>query len=575
MAEPLAFELKLTDEFSKPLGAPINALVTFQGEMKKTAEASPALEKKVGDGLKKGGDKAKMFLTFDVVNAARTAYDAIAKIGGAFWGWGKEITKVVGEFQDLQLAMKLNLGGEGAGMLQGLADSFSSSRFDDDLVNKALIPFAEMGIKDERLLDAIATAAGDLSARLNTGNEGFLSYTAAIQKIALKGEVDAKALKALQIGEADYYKNLGGFLKVTAKQAEDLAKRGKIDSQVLIATALDEVAKRQGGTLGKGTNAGGQTLGGTLARMGNLFGNVFKQLDGSESAGRITEMLDRFIEFAGGPAGKNLVNLIDRMVVGFFDLGSRIGEVVGSGAPLWKTFQVVLRGVGDMVDSIGRSISVLNFDGAGSSMVYIGELIGSVFRAIGLVVEAVFVGTQAFVAGIREDFNSINVALFAVWDTLGDFFNEAIAVFFDFGGDIVTGMVEGIKAAWGAAKGAVAGVWDSVVTDAKAVFKIQSPSQVFADIGGDTAEGLAVGLEGGKGRVKTAAEQSLADTVLAGMNRRGGDAPALAGGGGSRVTIGQLVVQYTPERGTGTLDQARELGQAVRDELAAFFSEGA
>lgn len=575
MAEPLQFQLSLTGTFAQSLAADNKGLTEFQAKAKATGSLVDFLDKQFDKFGSQGREGIQRFLTFDIVSAARAAYDAIARIGSAFAGIGKDIAHTIGDFQDLQLAMRLNLGDEGARMLQGIADSFGSSRFDDDLVNKALIPFAEMGMRDEVLLDRVATAAGDLSARLNTGDQGFLDYTDAFRKIALKGEVDAKALKALQIGEADYYKNLGGFLRVSAKQAEALAKQGKVDSEVLIATALDEVAKREGGMLGSGTNAGGKTLGGTLARLGNLSGNIFKQLSDSEGAKALQKMLEDILDFGQGDGGKGIVKFLDRTIVGALKLADTVGSFFGGFSSFGRAAAAVFDGLLDGANSLARSFAYIadESEGSGNVIVTIGETIGSVFRGAGFVIGSVAAALFDFNRALNAEFAAIGEFFSGLWQSYMEYASSIVETFRTLGGDLLDGFVDGILERWEGAKDRVRGLWTSVTDEAKAALGIQSPSRVFMEIGGYTAEGMALGLEGGRDRIASAAEQSLADTVFGGLTRLQSGAPASASSGGVSGGI-TVVLQYYAAEGRSSQEDARELVGDFRDELERFFVEG-
>lgn len=553
MAELLAFQLKLTDAFASTLNPPISALDRFAVKLQQVTQQTTMFEQKAGKAIGNAFAQTKTFLTVDVVNAAKVAFDAISRVVGGFYNFGKSIVQVAAEFQDLQLAMKLDLGEAGAARLQGIADSFGASRFDDDLINKALLPFAQMGIKDEVLLDRIATAAGDLSARLNTGNAGFLEYTDAFKKLALKGEVDAKSLKALQIGEADYYKNLGGFLKVSAKQAEELAKKGKIDSQVLIATALDEVAKRQGGALGGGTNAAGKTLGGTLARLGNLFGNVFKPLANMQGMARLQGALDKFITFASGDGGAGIVKVIDVLLVKGVDLAERFAAFAGDVSAFARDNAIIGEVVGGVFGTIG-------------------EMVGTVVDGIGGAIKWLSGAFVSFADGFAETMTGVQLYLEDMWEGLGDFFDNVVNGFTELGWLIVDGLVSGITAAWETAKGTVKGLWTGLIDDAKGVFEIQSPSKVFAEIGRYNAEGMAIGLESGGQRVEDAARQSIADTVFAGLRRIGDGSPTstTAAGAGPQINV---TVQLVQQPGQSTPEVARELGAELRPILVDIFRQ--
>lgn len=91
------------------------------------------------------------------------------------------------------------------------------------------------------------------------------------------------------------------------------------------------------------------------------------------------------------------------------------------------------------------------------------------------------------------------------WSPLGLFYQVFAAVFdwfgielpgkfTEFGGMLMSGLINGIKGMAGSVKDAVVGMGESTVGWFKDKLGIRSPSRVFAEMGSDTAEGLAVGL---------------------------------------------------------------------------------
>ena len=547
MAEPLTFQLKLTDTFSGVLAAPIASIRKFRLETDDLKSAVPLLGKVFERGIRDPAAGAHSFLSFDIPTAAGLAFSAVMRIGTAFVSLGKSVASTLGDFQDLQLAMKLDLGADGAANLQNIADSFGASRFDDDLINKALIPFAQIGVKDSVLLDRIATAAGDLSARLHTGNEGFIGYTEALEKIAQKGEIDPRTFKALTLQSVDYFKNLGSFLGVSAKQAEALQKAGKVDSRTLIATALDEIAKRQGGKLGVGTNEAGKTLGGTLARLEALPGNIFKQLNGTEFATDLQKGLESIIDWGLSGGADTLKDAVRGVGMAFE--GAQLG-----------------------VQSVRRALQSLGFDDIGDAAQSFGRVVGLSFEYIGLGIEGVTMALTSFYGELSDSVTSIVDAFSDIGGFLEETFSTLIEGFTELGGDLIDGLVEGLKAGWTAAKDGVAGIWSGVVADAKAVFEINSPSRAFAEIGGYTAEGLAQGLEGGRDRVESAAHATLVDSVFSGLRSLPSYGPQTSAGS-SPAAGANVTVYYTPDPGTSTPQQARELAEEVRKEMARFYGE--
>lgn len=70
--------------------------------------------------------------------------------------------------------------------------------------------------------------------------------------------------------------------------------------------------------------------------------------------------------------------------------------------------------------------------------------------------------------------------------------------FTEFGGMIVDGLVNGLKAGLGAVKDAISSIGDASIGWFKEKLGIHSPSRVFAELGGFTMAGLTQGLEGGR-----------------------------------------------------------------------------
>jgi TP901 family phage tail tape measure protein len=70
--------------------------------------------------------------------------------------------------------------------------------------------------------------------------------------------------------------------------------------------------------------------------------------------------------------------------------------------------------------------------------------------------------------------------------------------FTEFGGMIVNGLINGLKAGLGSVKDAISSIGDASIGWFKEKLGIHSPSRVFAELGGFTMAGLTQGLEGGQ-----------------------------------------------------------------------------
>jgi hypothetical protein len=93
-----------------------------------------------------------------------------------------------------------------------------------------------------------------------------------------------------------------------------------------------------------------------------------------------------------------------------------------------------------------------------------------------------------------------------VFNAVFDWFTDMPARFMEMGGQVMIGLVDGIKGAAGAVKDAVVNTAESVVGWFKGILGIKSPSRVFMAAGLNISEGAAIGITNGLPRVKRATE---------------------------------------------------------------------
>lgn len=138
------------------------------------------------------------------------------------------------------------------------------------------------------------------------------------------------------------------------------------------------------------------------------------------------------------------------------------------------------------------------------------------------------------------------------------------------GGQVVQGLIDGIRAKLGAAGDAIKGLGQTVVSGLKGLLGIHSPSTVFAQLGGFVADGFAGGIGAGLGVVKkgagamaAAALVSLPAAALPAINGTAGAAKAAALAGaqaGMTVTFAPVI-----HVGAGAPAQAgAQVAEAVR-----------
>lgn len=137
------------------------------------------------------------------------------------------------------------------------------------------------------------------------------------------------------------------------------------------------------------------------------------------------------------------------------------------------------------------------------------------------------------------------------------------------GGQVIQGLIDGVKRAAGRAVDAVKGVINDAIGGAKRLLGIQSPSRVFRTIGDQVGAGLRIGLQDGAAGVRRAAS-GLADTVTAygtpdPLNvALGGRSGSYAGAAAGGITI------VLP----GVVTPSVEAGRMIADALRPYLRNG-
>lgn len=172
-----------------------------------------------------------------------------------------------------------------------------------------------------------------------------------------------------------------------------------------------------------------------------------------------------------------------------FSLGRTALPLVGKGILL------VSRAL--MLNPIGLAITAI---AGGAYLIYKNwDRVGPYFLGLWGEIKQGFSGGLGGIAATILNFSPVGLFYRAFAGVLSYLGVDLPARFTDFGGMLITGLVNGIKNAGGALKGAVVGAADSSINYFKEKLGIHSPSRVFAELGGFTMQGLAQGLKGGEG----------------------------------------------------------------------------
>lgn len=453
------------------------------------------------------------FFTFDLAEGMRAAYEVASRLVEKTIDLGKEFVVLMGKTQDLNLAVRLNVGPEAAEEINKIADGLSSvTRFDDDLFKRGFLDLERAGVKDAAFLEKLGAGAADVAALTAGGPEAVTEALNTFANIATKRQVNAKMLKEFRLNEGDVVKNLADLLRTSPKNAKKQMESGKLSAQTLLSVVLDELGKPRGGVGGAGLEAR-NTIGGSLQKLADLPENLFKRLADSPAVASIQHALDNFIDLMEkrGPA------IIDRF-------GKALDQAFGSLT------------AGDVDGAIEGTISVL-------------EGIWWVAKAVAWTVTGI-------------------VHIFEGWAYVGDKLGDALGWLTtmgpELGHDLVAGIADGIRGAFSSVKDAIVSLGDSTIGWFKDKLGIASPSKVFRELGGYVGEGYALGVEDSADRVDRAHRSLDFNAPVA----AGGSAP----GGAGSVTInwtGNVVV----ESAGAADDDAIRAAQATRAEVLKMLRE--
>ena len=194
----------------------------------------------------------------------------------------------------------------------------------------------------------------------------------------------------------------------------------------------------------------------------------------------------------------------------------RLGLGSGLGARAFGLVRMAVMGAGRAVLWLGRALLATPLGRAfallatSATMVYNnwegikGGLVAIWDGVVGRVKEALSGGIKEWIA-LLVDFSPIGIIHSVIAFGLDALGIEIPARFSTLGGNMITGLVNGLTAGMGWLKDTVVGMAASVGGWFAEKLGIASPSRVFMQYGGWVSEGAALGIAGGQGAVRTAA----------------------------------------------------------------------
>lgn len=481
------------------------------------------------------------FFTFDLAEGFKAALEVIEAVVGAVWDLGKAMVKTAGETSDINLALDLTFGEKGAADVKALGDAFQQkSRFNSEEIQKMLLPLGALGIKDKDTLGLLATAATDIAAFSGKGHTAAEAAITALTNVQTRGTVNKGMFKALFIDQTTFYKDLAEEMGTTADAAKKLATKGGIGATKLLDFTMREIAKREGtpGVLGTATEKSANTLGGALDRLGQLSGNLLRDIGESPAFAQLGVVLNNFVNIMNGPEGKEFTRTISE---GLVDLGHLFLDPFSS-----------TDGVKNMTESV-RSM-------------------------VGYVKDAV-----EWIRQWKKDSDDANERLKAFGQTIDEWvikplqrLNEALNLGNLVAGsnpvvsNIINGWVRGSNSATGDVKEATVSLGkEGVIEPLQSTFDMHSPSLVMAELGANVAEGFAIGMGRGKGSVESASRRALTSTVMG--TDIDASAPDITRGGSTVINLAvDVTVNTTASDGASV---GYETAQTVRTEIKKLLDE--
>lgn len=130
---------------------------------------------------------------------------------------------------------------------------------------------------------------------------------------------------------------------------------------------------------------------------------------------------------------------------------------------------------------------------------------------VALVIAGIGALTAAFVA-FWPQVQAVSMAIAEFATSIPEMFVGLVERMVEVGGQIISGLWQGITAKFATVTEGVASLANGIVDSVKTTLRIQSPSKVFAEIGGNIVEGLAQGM-GSMGDAVQGIAQSITQSV--------------------------------------------------------------
>jgi len=230
-----------------------------------------------------------------------------------------------------------------------------------------------------------------------------------------------------------------------------------------------------------------------------------------------------------------------------------IGVVLGWARAFWETWGERLVAVGKSTwDKIKTIVKAALDVVRGLLDMVIGLITGDWERfsdGLKRVWSGLWTGIKAIVEGAWD---LLKTAFEVLWSYISGWFSSLVTSAVDWGKNVITGFIDGVKSMFSPARKAIADTTAGVESAARAELEIQSPSRVFRRLGEQVSLGLAEGIKSAASQVQAATRQAM-------------PAPAAAGAPGGRA-MGEFTVHVHLPPGMSA-EQATRAGMETGNAL--------
>lgn len=200
----------------------------------------------------------------DLLGASSKALTALAGIGAGIAAMGVASVKSAAKLQNVQTAFNnmLGSGEKAAAFVKDLQNFAARTPFEFSQVSEAAQKFLAFGFTAEQVIPTL-TAVGDAAAGVGLGADGVNRVTLAIGQMAAKSKVQGEEMLQLTEAGIPAWQMLADKIGTSVPEAMDKVSKGAIDAQTGISALVEGMEGKFGGMMAQQS----QTIQGTWSTM--------------------------------------------------------------------------------------------------------------------------------------------------------------------------------------------------------------------------------------------------------------------------------------------------------------------